>query len=82
LVFGTNAIFAFALSNVVTTLTDRIHWNLPSGNTITLHEWGYRYGFASWLHPVHASFAYAILIVLLNLALIYPLYRKRIFLRV
>ncbi len=82
LVFGTNAIFAFALSNVITTLADRIHWNLPDGNTLTLHEWGYRYGFATWLQPVRASFAYAILIVLLNLALIYPLYRKRIFLRV
>ncbi len=82
LVFGTNAILAFALSNVITTLTDRIRWSLPAGSAITLHEWGYRYGFATWLRPVHASLAYAVLIVLLNLALIYPLYRKRIFLRV
>jgi predicted acyltransferase len=82
LVFGTNAILAFAVSNVITTLTDRIHWSLPGGNTITLHEWGYRFGFATWLRPVHASLAYAVLIVLLNLVLLYPLYRKRIFLRV
>jgi predicted acyltransferase len=82
LVFGTNAIFAFALSNLVTTLADRIHRNLPDGSSLTLHEWGYRYGFATWLQPVHASLAYAITIVLLNLVLVHPLYRKRIFLRV
>ncbi|WP_158748881.1 acyltransferase family protein [Acidobacterium sp. S8] len=81
LTFGTNAILAFALSNVMTTLTDRIHIN-AGGSAITLHQWGYQYGFATGLAPVHASLAYAIFIVLINLALIYPLYRKRIFLRV
>jgi predicted acyltransferase len=82
LVFGTNAILAYAISNVITTLTDRIPWDLPDGSELTLHEWGYRYGFATWLSPIHASLAYAITIVLLNLAILYPLYRKRIFLRV
>ncbi|HEX3438182.1 MAG TPA: DUF5009 domain-containing protein [Pseudacidobacterium sp.] len=82
LVFGSNAILAFALSNIVTTLTDRIHIKTGTGEILTLHQWGYFYGFATWLKPVHASLAYAIAIVLLNLALIYPLYRKRIFLRV
>jgi predicted acyltransferase len=82
LVFGTNAILAYAISNVITTLADCIHWSLPDDSALTLHEWGYRYGYATWLSPVHASLAYAITIVLLNLALLYPLYRKRIFLRV
>jgi predicted acyltransferase len=82
LVFGTNAILAFALSNVITALTDHIHVSTSSGAAaLTLHEWGYRYGFATWLQPIHASLAYAIAIVLLNLVLLYPLYRKRIFLR-
>jgi len=79
LVFGTNAILAFALSNVITTLTDRIHVN---ANGMTLHQWGYREVFAAWLQPVHASLAYAICIVLVNMALLWPLYRRRIFLRV
>jgi len=82
LVFGTNAVFAFALSNIVTTLTDRIHVSQLGGSDLTLHEWGYRAGFATWLRPVHASLAYALLIVLLNMTLVYPLYRNRIFLRV
>ncbi|HMH13745.1 MAG TPA: DUF5009 domain-containing protein [Edaphobacter sp.] len=82
LIFGTNAVFAFALSNIVTTLADRIHVSQGDGSALTLHEWGYRIGFATWLQPVHASIAYALLIVLLNMALVYPLYRNRIFLRV
>jgi predicted acyltransferase len=80
LVFGTNAILAFALSNVITTLTDRIHVNTGSG-VLTLHQWG-DHIFVGFLQPVHASLAYAVTIVLLNLALLYPLYRTRIFLRV
>jgi predicted acyltransferase len=81
LVLGTNAILAYTLSSVITTLTDRIHLNLRDVSVLTIHEWGYRC-FATWLQPVHASLAYAIAIVLINLALVYPLYRRRIFLRV
>jgi predicted acyltransferase len=82
LVLGTNAIFAFALSNVITTLTDRVHLNLRDGSVPTLHQWGYQTLFATWLEPVHASLAYAIAMLLLNIALVYPLFRSRIFLRV
>ncbi len=80
LVFGANAILAFALSNVITTVTDRIHLGTKDG-ALTLHEFGFRC-FTVLFRPIHASLAYAIVIVLLNMALLYPLYRKRIFLRV
>ncbi len=82
LVFGTNAIVAFALSTVITVMTDRLHVTAFDGTTLTLHRWAYQEGFATWLQPVHASLAYAILIVLINLLVIYPLYRKRVFLRI
>jgi predicted acyltransferase len=82
LVFGTNAIAAFALSNVITSLTDLIHVPAAQGTALTLHQWGYQSVFAPWLSPVHASLAYAAAIVLVNLALLAPLYRRRIFLRV
>jgi putative addiction module CopG family antidote len=83
LVFGTNAIFAFALSSVITTLADRIHVSVgASGSRVSLHHWGYQQLFATWLPPINASLAYAVMIVLLNLVLVYPLYRKRIFLRI
>ena len=81
LVLGTNAMLAFVLSNVITTLTDRVHIRLD-GSILTIHQWSYRHVFATWLQPVHASLAYAIALVLLNIALVYPLYRRRIFLRV
>jgi predicted acyltransferase len=81
LVFGTNAMLAFVLSNVITTLTDRLHLHLSGGRAFTLHQWGYGYGFATWLQPIHASLVYAMAIVLLNGALLYPLYRRRIRLR-
>lgn len=81
MVLGTNAIFAFALSTVVTTMSDRIHVG-GGGAGLTLHSWVYQVGFLPWLAPVRASLAYAIAIVLLNVALMYPLYRRRVFLRV
>jgi predicted acyltransferase len=81
LVFGTNAIFAFALANIITPLLDMICVR-ASTEPITLHAWGYSHLFLSWLSPIHASLAYAIAIVLLNLAIVSVLYRKRIFLRI
>lgn len=79
LVLGTNAIFAFTLSTVITSLADvlTIHTNTTS---TALHVLGNQM-FAVWLSPVHASLAYAICIVLLNVVLVAPLYHKKIFLK-
>ncbi len=82
LVLGTNAILAFAISGAITTMTDRIHGSLAGEASLTLHQWVYRFGFASWLRPVNASLAYAVLIVGLNAAILWPLYRRKMFLRV
>jgi predicted acyltransferase len=82
LVFGTNAIFAFVISSILTTLLDRWHLTLSNGTLVKAHQWLYAEGFATWMQPIHASLAYAVVIVLVNLAIVYPLYRKRIFLRV
>ncbi|MFZ0661494.1 MAG: DUF5009 domain-containing protein [Acidobacteriaceae bacterium] len=81
LVFGTNAIFAFVLSNFITTITEVVYVG-PAAGVINLRHWGYQTLFLPWLAPLHASLAFAILIVLVNMALVYPLYRKRIFLRI
>lgn len=77
--FGANAILAFALSNILITLFTIIR--VPSASAAeNLHAWGYHQLFATWLSPVHASLAYAISIVVHNLAFLYQLYRKQIFL--
>jgi predicted acyltransferase len=81
LIFGTNAIFAFVLSSFITTLTQVIQVHTASG-VVNLRDWGYEALFMPWLAPIHASLAFAIFVVLVNMAIVYPLYRKRIFLRV
>jgi predicted acyltransferase len=80
-IFGTNAIFAFILSSVITASLDAIHLHV-GGIALSLHHAGYQYLFAPWLPPRIGSLAYALTIVALNAALLYPLYRKRIFLRI
>jgi predicted acyltransferase len=76
-VLGTNAILAFTLSTIITTLLDRIRLH-----GLTMHEWMYQNLFASWLSPYPSSLAYAIVIALLNVLLLYPLYQKGLFVRV
>jgi predicted acyltransferase len=83
-IFGTNAIFAFVLSSIITGSLDAIHLHSGSriGDTaLSLHQAAHQYLFASWLPPRIGSLGYALAIVALNAALLYPLYRKRIFLR-
>jgi predicted acyltransferase len=81
LLFGTNAILSFVLSSVITASLDAIHVSV--GNAVlSLHAAAHQYLFAPWLPPRLGSLAYALAIVALNAALLYPLYRKRIFLRI
>ena len=77
LVFGTNAMLAFAVSGLLTTAL-----NLLRIGPQNVHAWANAQIFAAWLPPRPASLAYALTIVLLNLLLLLPLYRKRIFFRV
>ena len=80
-IFGTNAISAFVLSSFITATLDAIHFDI-SGAAMSLHQAAHRYLFASWLPPRIGSLAYALAIVALNAGLLYPLYRKHIFLRI
>ncbi|MDB5091097.1 MAG: hypothetical protein JWR09_5091 [Mucilaginibacter sp.] len=81
LVLGTNAILAFVFSSVITSLSDLIHIHQDSGKSLTLHKFGNYICTLSGLSPINASLAYAIIIVLLNIALIIPFYKKKIFLK-
>jgi predicted acyltransferase len=81
-IFGSNAILAFVVSGCLTTLADLIE--IPDGGKaqISLHTWTYIHVFTTWLSPIHASLLYAVSVVLINLALLYPLYRAHIVVRV
>ncbi len=80
-IFGTNAIAAFVLSSFITAMLDAVHFNI-AGAAISLHHAAHQYLFAPWLPPRVGSLAYALAIVALNAALLYPLYRKGIYLHV
>jgi len=63
LVLGTNAIFAFVLSSVLTVMIGHgIHVAGSDGARDTLRKWVYSHWFVPWLQPFHASLAYAIAI--------------------
>ena len=80
-IFGTNAILAFVLSSIITASLDAVHIApQTSGAVLSLHHAAYQYLLAPWLPARLASLAYALAIVALNAVLLYPLYRKRIFL--
>ena len=79
LVLGTNAILAFVLSSVLTTLL-AIHFT-QNGLSQSPHGWANDALLVPWLPPNIVSLTYAIVIVALNIALVYPLHRKRIFVR-
>lgn len=81
LIFGTNAIFAFVLSSVITAGLSA--WRIgDGGQRVGMTSYLYNHLFAAAGLPLHwSSLLYAIAIVLLNAALVYPLYRREIFLK-
>lgn len=79
LVFGSNAIVVFVASSLLAKMLYR--WHLGTDGP-SVGAWIYGQGFASWAAPQTASLLYAIVYVLLWLALMVPLYRRRIFVKI
>ena len=83
LIFGTNAIVAYWASSVVAIVLDWLLVAGPAdGEPVVIKTYLYESFFAPWLSPAAASLAYAITYVLLWLALLAVLYRRRIFIRI
>jgi predicted acyltransferase len=86
LVFGTNAILAFFGSSMLSRLMGMVRWNeMIDGveKTWNVKSFIYEKGFCSWLsNPKDSSLGFALFYIVLWLALMYPLYRKKIFLKV
>lgn len=80
LIFGTNAILCYVLADVLAITLGQIHV-LSAAGTVSLSGWLYRSLFSPWLPPRLASVSYALGFVLVVAAMVYPLYRRRIFLR-
>jgi predicted acyltransferase len=81
-VFGVNAIALFVGTGLMAILMGLIKLPVADGSKVSLHEWIYHSLFLSWLSPINASLAFAIVFVLFWLGLMWILYRRRIFLRI
>ena len=82
LVFGTNALAVYFLSEFFVLLASLVRFTRPDGSEIDLLGLIYEKLFASWASPVNASLAFAVCTVLLWLGVMSLLYRKRIFIKV
>lgn len=76
LIYGTNAIAVFVASGVMTKAMTRIHVGGEGGSS--LYGWTYRTLFQSWAGDYNGSLAFAVAYVILWLALMTPLYRRGI----
>ena len=81
-VFGMNPILAFVGSGMMARLIYTLIKVDYDGKPVALQTAIYQAAFASWLEPKNASLAFAICFVLFWYAIVYVLYRKRIFLKV
>lgn len=81
-VYGMNAITVFVLSGLVAKSMYLIKWTTTDGSGQTLKGWIYDTFLASWLSPINASLAFALIFVFVSyLAMLY-MYKKNIFLKV
>ena len=80
LVFGSNAILGFTLANMLTPVFGLIRFHSAAGKSLTIPDAACQF-FSLFLNAWNASLAYALLFVALNTAILLPLYRRRIFLR-
>ena len=79
LIFGSNAILGFALANTLNPLESLLHFQID-GHDQTIRGLVFR-GLSFMMGPYNASLGYALLFVMLILAILWVFYRNRIFLR-
>jgi predicted acyltransferase len=80
LVFGSNAIAAYAIGVLIVKLSILVHVAHDHTPT-TLWTWTYEVGFARWGSTVHTSLAFAVAFVCLCFVPVWMLWRKKIFLK-
>lgn len=81
-VYGMNAITVFFLSGIVGRIMYMVKWTDASGNIVTIKSYLFDNFFLSWLDPINASLAWAIVYILVWLGLMWILYAKKIFIKV
>ena len=81
LVFGMNAILAYALAALVSEVSTDFEFLHVHGHETTLHGWIYEKYFVPHASPVNASLAFAIFFVFVIFVFLWPFYRGKVFLR-
>jgi predicted acyltransferase len=82
LVFGMNAILAYALAALVSEASTDFEFSDSHGHQTTLHGWLYQRYFVPHFSSVNASVAFAVFFVFVIFLLLWPFYRGKLFLRV
>ena len=82
LVFGKNAILAYALAVLAAEAGIDFEFSDSHGATTTLHGWIYDRWFVPHASPVNASLAYGVFFVFVIFLFLWPLYHKKVFLRI
>lgn len=82
LVFGMNAILAYALAALVSEVSTDFEFSDSHRHQTTLHGWLYERYFVPHASPVNASLAFAVFFVFVIFVLLWPFYRGKLFLRV
>ena len=79
--FGTNAIFAYALAAIVSEVSTDFEFSFSDGREQTLHGWIYQRWFVPHASANNASLAFGLFFVLCIFVCVWPLYRRKIFIR-
>ncbi len=82
LVFGTNAIAVYAGSTLMVKLIALIRVSMRGGETISLQSFVYSKLLVPWAGQQNGSLLYPIILLLIWLAILFPLYRKKIFIKI
>jgi len=82
LVFGMNAILAYALAALVSEVSTDFDFLTFHGHRTTLHGWIYDTYFVSHLNPQNASLAFGVFFVFAIYAMLWPFHRGKLFLRI
>ncbi len=81
-VFGRNALLAFSLATLLSQMSVSFPFHDSDGALRTWHGWIYDTYFRPCASPKNASLAFALFFVVVVLALLWPLDRKKIFVRI
>jgi predicted acyltransferase len=82
LVFGMNAILAYALAALVSEVSTDFEFHDSLGHERTIHGWIYGRYFVPHASPVNASLMFAVFFVLVIFLPLWPLYERKIFARI